>query len=302
MDSAQKNPVKKTAPLAFAGRFAGPLLGALAGIPGGMAGVLIGAILGALLQQLIGQRLAARKVARYFVAPGKVDFNEGVAGLSAYCALGTLLVSLSIRAAGPNPLFRDMAGKNAGQGRRVQPDKSQDGELISRRVIHSALEAFPGSFPALALMENFCKTALSMTDQLNPDLLAESLAARRSAAGDIERLGRELESLAKGERALREAAFIRQILAPFSARGETAGQDAENTGTDDPWLTMGLARGAAPGEIKSRFRKLAALYHPDVLQSLDGEHQQSGAKTFILIQEAYRKLMNGAESRKPGGA
>jgi DnaJ like chaperone protein len=218
MDNFQKKPVKKTVFLSFAGHCAGPLLGALAGIAGGRAGVLAGAILGALLQRLILRRLVVRKVARYFVAPGKVDFNEGVAGLSAYCALGTLLVSLSVRAAGPNPLSRD---HGAPQG------KHQDGKLISRRVIHSAQEAFPGSLPALALMKTFCKTALSMTDRLNPDLLAESLAARRSAAGDSGRLGQELESLAQGEQALREAASIRQILAPFSAPGE-------NTGKDDP--------------------------------------------------------------------
>jgi DnaJ like chaperone protein len=237
MDNSRKTPVKKTAPLSVAGHFAGPLLGALAGIFGGMAGALAGAILGALLQRLIVRRLRGRKVARYFVAPGKVDFNEGVAGLSAYCALGTLLVSLSVRAAGPNPLIREKpSGENAVRGSGAPPGKHQDGELIAGRVIHSALEAFPDSFPALALMKAFCKTALSMTDQLNPDLLAESLAARRSAAGDIERLGRELESLAKGERALREAASIRQILAPFSPPGENTGKDAENTGMDDPWL------------------------------------------------------------------
>jgi DnaJ like chaperone protein len=296
MDNAQKAPVKKTVLHSFAGRFAGPLLGALAGIFGGIAGVLIGAILGALLQQLIGQRLADRKVARYFVAPGKADFNEGVAGLSAYCALGTLLVSLSVRAAKPNPLFpQKPSGESSARDSEAPPGKHQDGELISRRVIHSALEAFPGSFPALPLMETFCRIALSMTDRLNPDLLAESLAARRSAAGDIERLGRKLESLAQGEQALREAASIRQILAPFSAPGENTGKDAENIGMEDPWLTMGLERGAPAGQIKSRFRKLATLYHPDVLQSLDGEHQQSGARTFVLIQEAYRKLMSKAE-------
>jgi DnaJ like chaperone protein len=161
-------------------------------------------------------------------------------------------------------------------------------------VIHSALKAFPGSISVLALVELFCKIALAMTDRLNPDLLAESLAARRSAAGDLERLGRELESLAKGERALREAASIRQILAPFYATGGNSGKDRGETGGGDPWLTMGLKKGATPGEIKSRFRKLAALYHPDVLQSLDEEHQQSGANAFILIQEAYRKLMNEA--------
>jgi DnaJ like chaperone protein len=143
-----------------------------------------------------------KKAARYFEAPGKVVFNEGAAGLSAYCALATLLVVLSVRADEPNPLFP-----------RRPSGKARDGELIARRVTHSAQEAFPGS--SSALIKTFCKIALSMTDRLNPDLLAESLAARRAGAGDLERLGQALESLAEGDRALREAAFIRQILAPF---------------------------------------------------------------------------------------
>jgi DnaJ like chaperone protein len=275
----------------FAVRCAGPLLGALAGIPGGTAGILPGAILGGLLQQVILRRLVDRKIARYFISPGKVGFDEGVAGLGAYCALATLLVSLSVRAARPNPLFREKPdGESA--DRRAPPGNNRDGELISRRVIHSALEAFPGSFSALALMKTFCRTALSLTDRINPDLLAESLAARRIPAGDIERLGRELESLAQGETALREAASLRRILAPFGVRGENTGKDP---GQDDPWLIMGLERGAAAGKIKSRFRKLAALYHPDMLQSLDAGHRQSSARRFTLIQEACRKLLNGAE-------
>ncbi|MDR0598172.1 MAG: J domain-containing protein [Treponema sp.] len=289
MDNSKKTPALRTVLFSLAGPFTGLLLGALAG---GIAGMLIGALLGALLQQLILRRRSDRKAARYFEAPGRVDFNEGAAGLSAYCALG---VVLSVRAAGPNPLFPQKP-EGEGRDRRAPPGKNQDGELIARRVIHSALKAFPEGIPAIPLMETFCKIALSMTDRLNPDLLAESLAARRSAAGDLERLGQELCSLAKGDRALREAASIRQILTPFYApRGDRGkGGGSEDPAADDPWLTMGLRRGAGPGEIKSRFRKLAALYHPDVLQSLDEEHQQSGAKTFMLIQEAYRKLMDGA--------
>jgi DnaJ like chaperone protein len=143
-----------------------------------------------------------KKAARYFESPGKVDFNEGVAGLSAYCALATLLAALSVRADESTPLL-------------LRRPSGKDKELILRQAAHSAQEAFPGSGPAL--VKTFCKIALSMTDRLNPDLLAESLAARRAGAGDLERLGQALESLAEGDRALREAASIRQILAPFYA-------------------------------------------------------------------------------------
>jgi DnaJ like chaperone protein len=215
MDNPETARTKKTAPFSFAGYFAGPLLGMVVGSAVGKGGSLIGALLGALLQQLIRRHRSNRKVARYFEAPGKVDFTEGLPGLSAYCALGIVLVSLSVRAANPNPLF---PGQGAGEGSGTVRSKKQDGELIAKRVIHSALEAFPGSSSALALMEGFCRIALSMTDRLNPDLLAESLAARRYGAGDLERLGRELEALAEGDRALREAASIRRILEPFSRK------------------------------------------------------------------------------------
>jgi DnaJ like chaperone protein len=147
-----------------------------------------------------------KKVARYFEAPGKVDFNEGAAGLSAYCALATLLAALSVRAAEPNPLSP-----------RRPSGKAGDRELVSGRVVQSALEAFSASSPSPALIKSFCKIALSMTDRLNPDLLAESLVARRAEAGDLERLEQALEALAEGDRALQEAASIRRILAPFYA-------------------------------------------------------------------------------------
>jgi DnaJ like chaperone protein len=301
MDKPQKTWDKRIILSLFIGALAGFLQGALAGIVDGIAGIIIGALLGALLglllYQVISRRRFGRKLARYFEVPGKVDFDEGPAGLSAYCALGTLLVSLSVRVAGPNPLFPHKPAEESDvQGNGTPPDKNQNEKLILRRVIHGALKVFPGSSSALALMERFCKTALSMTDRLNPDLLAESLAARRSAAGDLEQLGQELESLAKGDRALREAASIRQILAPFYNSGKNSnaqGGVPESSITDDPWLILGLKEGAAAGKIKSRFRKLAALYHPEVLQSLDEAHQQSGAQTFVLIQEAYRKLMEG---------
>ncbi|MFP3042030.1 hypothetical protein LQZ19_09440 [Treponema primitia] len=200
----------------FVKNWIGPLLGALIGAVRGITGILIGVFLGCILQSLIGQFRIKRKTTRYFEAPGKIDFNEGVPGLPAYCALGIIIVSQSVRPAEPGLLFRKGA---IGDG-EVLPvseavmGKSEGVELISERVIRSALYIFPKSSTALPLMETFCKIALSMTDRLNPDLLAESLTARRSGFGDLKLLGQELESLAQGERALKEAVFIRQALDP----------------------------------------------------------------------------------------
>ncbi|MDR2739433.1 MAG: J domain-containing protein [Treponema sp.] len=241
---------------------------------------------------------------QYYEASGKIDFNEGVPGLAAYCALGTIIVSRSVKPAEPGLLFQKRSPGEKPPVPKAVPGKNQTEDLISERVTQSALGIFPESSRALPLMETFCRIALSMTDRLNPDLLTESLIARRAGFGDLKRLGQELESLAQGERALKEAVFIRQALEPgytpgeaggrvdSRAGGNTAGEDSEG----DPWVVMGLKPGASMEEIKSSFRKLAALYHPDVLQSLDEEHQQSATKAFILIKEAYRKLLCTAQS------
>jgi DnaJ like chaperone protein len=196
----------------------GPLLGALTGAFAGVTGILIGAFLGCLLQQLFCRFRMNRKVTQYFEAPGKIDFNEGVPGLAAYCALGTIVVSRSVKPAEPGLLFRK--SPPGGTVPETVPDKNYAGELISERVTQSALRVFPGSSRALPLMETFCRIARSMTDRLNPDLLAESLIARRAGVGDLKRLGQELESLAQGERALKEAVFIRQALEPDYTPGE----------------------------------------------------------------------------------
>jgi hypothetical protein len=282
----------------------GPLLGALVGAFAGVTGIFIGALLGCLLQQLFRQFRMDRKVMQYYEASGKIDFNEGVPGLAAYCALGTIIVSRSVKPAEPGLLFQKRSPGEKPPVPKAVPGKNQTEDLISERVTQSALGIFPESSRALPLMETFCRIALSMTDRLNPDLLTESLIARRAGFGDLKRLGQELESLAQGERALKEAVFIRQALEPgytpgeaggrvdSRAGGNTAGEDSEG----DPWVVMGLKPGASMEEIKSSFRKLAALYHPDVLQSLDEEHQQSATKAFILIKEAYRKLLCTAQS------
>jgi DnaJ like chaperone protein len=173
--------------------WAGPLLGAIIGAIGGVTGILCGLILGFLLQQFLGRFSLDRKIARYFETPGKIGFNEGVPGLAAYCALGTIIVSRSAMPA----------------------------EFIADWVIRSAIAVFPGSSPAFPLITSFCRIALSMTDRLNPDLLAESLAARRSGMGDLKLLGRELESLALGERALKEAVLIRRTLDPGYTPGKS---------------------------------------------------------------------------------
>ena len=58
------------------------------------------------------------------------------------------------------------------------------------------------------------------------------------------------------------------------------------------YITLGLQPGASPAEIKSAFRRLVKLYHPDHDQSLDGEMR------YREIREAYRKLIDKRVSSK----
>ena len=56
------------------------------------------------------------------------------------------------------------------------------------------------------------------------------------------------------------------------------------------YYILGLQPEASPGEIKSAFRRLVKLYHPDQDQSLDAEMR------YREIQAAYEALKNAPEA------
>jgi curved DNA-binding protein CbpA len=66
-------------------------------------------------------------------------------------------------------------------------------------------------------------------------------------------------------------------------------EDSERN-RNDPWRILGLSPGASPKKIKSRFRSLAAQFHPDRYQAQDEEQQRTAAETFIAIKDAYARL------------
>jgi hypothetical protein len=249
--------------------WAGPLAGGAVGITGGAVGAAIGLIMGYLVQELVSQLYTDTAVRRYFEYPGRSAFYEGEPGAAAYCALGIYII------------FR-------------APCKDEG--LFIERVVLSAAEAFPKGRRLLPFLELFCRLAASRQRYLNPDLLAESLCARRRTRGDLPRLGERLESLALGNASLREAAYIRSVLDPEYEPKYNFNEPEREAA--DPWMVLGLRPGTPRDKVKTAFRKLAIRYHPDVSQNLDEEGRENAALAFIAIKEAYREIMRAPREER----
>ena len=69
-----------------------------------------------------------------------------------------------------------------------------------------------------------------------------------------------------------------------------------NKNHDSYYYILGLQPGASPAEIKSAFRRLVKLYHPDHDQSLDAEMK------YKEIRDAYGLLIKQAISNKSDSA
>jgi DnaJ like chaperone protein len=235
--------------------------------------MLIGIVLGYLVKELFGQFRSDREALEYFENPGHSGFYEGEPGLAAFCALGILI---------------------AAQGRDTRafspPGSAGDGEAAAREVSRKAAASFPGGRADASLIEHFCRLAWSRRRRLNPDLLTESLMARRGGGTDLPDLGRALYELASGEKSRNLARDIRVMLDPAYNPG------AEKTGglktpAEDPWKVLGLAPGTPLKEVKSRFRRLAIRFHPDSLRDQDGKPRETAAGDFIAIEDAYKRII-----------
>ena len=254
---------------------AGPLSGGIIGLIGGIPGFFIGLLLGYLLREILVQSVRDRRILEYLEYPGR-RFFEDEPGMAAWCALAVLVASAS-------------EGTS-----RVSPE-SLSGERILKQVVIEASRIFTGPRADPVLMEHFSRLALSRSESLNPDLLAESLAARRAASEksdkmeDLANLCRVLTGLAEGERAKNLARDIRRILNPASEASGTAPADPRDA---DPWKILGLSPLTPKREIKAHYRRLAKLFHPDELAVLDEKRRETAASAFMAIKDAYVKIMD----------
>ena len=253
--------------------FGAPLLGGLIGLIGGIPGLLIGLLLGYLLGQLFVQSGRNRRILAYFENPGSQQFYEGEPGLAAWCALAVLVAS-------------ENSGDNSGA--------PAPAEKILKEAALEASCVFTSPLADPFLVEHFSRMALSSRNNLNPDLLAESLIARRiplGAQGNMATLGRGLSSLAGGEKAKALARQIRRILGISPEDEDSEISASENHGmSGDPWKILGLPPGTSLREVKAHYRRLAKQFHPDNFVLLDEKHRETAARAFIAIQEAYKKI------------
>jgi hypothetical protein len=222
-------------------------------------GIIIGSILGYFLGEVASQLKNDRAIRRYFDNPGPSKFYEGEPGLAAFCALGAFLFS------------------------KASPKVLTD-ETAAARIAGGAGAVFPAGKKITGLAESFSRHAFSRSRFLNPDLLKESLAARRAGLGDLPLLASELFSMAMGRDAEHEARFIRQFLDPDYR------PPLPDEAVEDPWKVLDVPRNASREEIKSAFRRLALMFHPDNQTGLEEKEREKMSEAFVKIRDAYREL------------
>jgi DnaJ like chaperone protein len=257
----------------------GPLGGGLAGIFAGVFGVIIGVLMGYMLQELFRQSGSDSAIIEYFENPGPVNFYEGEPGLAAYCALAVVVAFQSFNSGAGG---REFAVQDA---KRLR--ERGIGAFVTEAAEQSAVSVLPSRPELDSLIESFCRLAWTRRPVLNPDLLAESLAARCEYGKQLTAFVAGIERLALSPGAWETAGRIRAVLAPGSEPPPAKTGEA----APDPWEVLGLPPDSSLEEVKSGFRKLALQFHPDSLQALDEMQRQYAGRIFIMIQEAYQEIL-----------
>ena len=251
--------------------FIKPLTGGIIGaLAGGIAGFFIGVLLGYFLGELFFQTFRNKQLAEYLENPGSQQINEGEAGTASWCALGILIASANYSSRASDP---EAANSPAPE------------EKILKQVFLQSCYVFNNPLLNLAQIEHFSQAAWQKRNILNPDLLAESFAARRYSFGDAKNLARGFTRLAENEKAKNLAKEIILVIDPYYKEEQVSSPAAS-----DPWKILGLKPGTPIKEIKTHYRQLAKLFHPDNLEVLDKNQQETAAQAFVAIKEAYLQV------------
>jgi DnaJ like chaperone protein len=70
----------------------------------------------------------------------------------------------------------------------------------------------------------------------------------------------------------------------------STGNTREQGALKSPYEILGIEKGASTREVKQRYRKLVADYHPDKVAHLGEELQAFAAKKTLEINQAYEAL------------
>ena len=84
-----------------------------------------------------------------------------------------------------------------------------------------------------------------------------------------------------------------------SSSSSTPGADPTSTGDwwDCPFDALGVSPGASSADVRSAFRRLAKLHHPDVSPDPSSAHRR-----FLRLAEAYAAITGRGASARHGGA
>lgn len=256
---------------------AATLAGALLGLLMGWYGIVFGGILGAIVDALRSQRGADRQLVEWLENPGGgCRIDEPLPGLVAFCSLGVLLLLENV----------------SHRGHRSASAAEESGIVWKMGLLSSTLAV--SLQEQRALLENIARVAYVYRELLNPDLLAEVLAARRRQRGDIAVWLALLAALcdSTASRTLFKR-IVRDIDPSSGFAGGAEGsflQGNETVSDTEAWTIMGLGPGSSKGELSRVYRRLARQFHPDALHGLDEEHLRQAANAFLRIDGAYRSL------------
>lgn len=255
------------------GDHAGKVVGLLAGTLGGWFGAIIGLLLGTMFDAIAARLRTDRAIMGYLEHTGPATFNERESGAAALAALVYLIIEADVRTK-----------------RREETVSVARAARIAESILGTETDYRPE-------LESYARAAASLGSAVNPDLLSESLCARRRSVEDRAKIAARLAEIASGPRGDALVDRIASIIAPGFHRRSPSNAENEN---EESYRLLGLAPGASIDEIKAAFRKLAVQFHPDGLARLGSEREKKAAEAFMRIEAAYRRILRKAEGGENG--
>ena len=161
--------------------------------------------------------------------------------------------------------------------------------------------SFPYSEEDQLLLSRLVDETFLARERLGVDELARHFASASSPAGR-RLLVRLLLKIACTERPgvpPAEEWLVRRIAGTLGLAPEEYDTLAAEFLPQSGWeyRLLGLEPGASEGEVRTAYRRLASVSHPDRFTSLGGESVRVAEEKFKLLQEAYEEIRRGRGPR-----